>query len=118
MRSERFLRAKKHNINGFSYHCIPNKTYSKAKMYRFGNQGSIFGCIDDDYNSCDAIQDSIEQFKPQALVLGDVSYSDMDYFKLGQLKFLRPPNLAVVQPEMTLARKKLNKFFQQDIELS
>ena len=37
LRSERFIRAKRHNIKGFSYHCVPHKTYSRAKIHRFGN---------------------------------------------------------------------------------
>ena len=55
---------------------------------------------------------------PEALVLGDISYSDMDYFRIGPLSYMSGPNIQLIQPEFTLARKKLNKFFQSDIELS
>ena len=86
----------------------------------FGTRGSIYGCVDDDYNSCDAIQDTMEQYQPEALILGDVSYTDMDYLRQGELRYLkRPPALGEgVRPEQTLARKKLNKFFQQEIDVS
>lgn len=53
----------------------------------FGNKAVIYGSINDDYNSCDSIQNVIEtnneKQTPEALILGDVSYADMDYFRQG-----------------------------------
>ena len=56
---------------------------------------------------------------PNALILGDISHSHLDYYRLGELKYLNNPDLSDgIQPEDTLARKKLNHFFQQEIDLS
>lgn len=55
---------------------------------------------------------------PDALILGDIAHTDMDYFRKGQFKYMSPPELSKVHPEFTLARKNLNKFFQQEIDLS
>ena len=112
IREKRFHDAKKHNINGFSYHANPDRVYDKAKIQLFGNQASIFGCVDDDYNSCDVIQNILEQKMPNAIILGDISHKDMDYFRLGELKYTYKPQILPIQPENALARKKMNKFFQ------
>mgnify|MGYP007072213980 CR=1 FL=1 len=52
-------------------------------MRILGNDASIYGCAEDDYNSCDTIQNLVEQKMPDALVLGDIPHTDMDYFRKG-----------------------------------
>ena len=77
MRDNRFKFAKQHNIKGYSYHAIPDRKYKKAKIQMFGNKGVVYGSIFDDYNSCDSIQniieDNNEKKTPEALILGDIS---------------------------------------------
>ena len=118
LREKRFHMAKKHNINGFSYHANPDRVYDKAKVNMFGNQASIFGCVDDDYNSCDCIQNILEEKMPEAIILGDISHKDMDYYRIGELKYTFKPQILPISAESALARKKMNKFFQQEIDLS
>jgi hypothetical protein len=55
---------------------------------------------------------------PEALILGDISYSSVEYYNKGDLKFIKVPNEIVLKPEHILARKKLNKFFQEEIDSS
>jgi len=68
-------------MNGFSFHFVPDKKYKKEKLTLFGNFMSIYGTEEDDYNSCDSIQMVMEAKMPDALIMGDVSYADMDYFR-------------------------------------
>ena len=91
MRKTRFLQAKKHNINGYSYHAIPDKIYNKAKLVMHGNKGFILGSVEDDYNSCDSLQNALESKKPTALILGDTPNSQLDFLLLGEHKFLKTP---------------------------
>ena len=42
---------------------------------------SIYGTVHDDYNSSDSIQMVMEKKMPDAIIMGDVSYADMDYFR-------------------------------------
>jgi len=49
---------------------------------------------------------------PEALILGDISNWHMNYYVNGELAYLNTPDIFQgVQPEETLARKRLNKFF-------
>jgi hypothetical protein len=58
-------------------------------MRLFGNDATIYGCVEDDYNSCETIQNVLGDKMPEALILGGISHSDMDYFRLGELKFMK-----------------------------
>jgi len=78
----------------------------------------ILGTVHDDMNCCDYIQNEIDQNTPEALVLGDISHADMDYLRLGNLRYQLSPIITDASPRDTLARKILNKFFQDEIELS
>lgn len=55
MRASRFQQAKWHNMSGYSSHFLPGQKYSKANIEFMGNRATLFGCLDDDYNSCDVI---------------------------------------------------------------
>lgn len=55
MRATRFYQAKRHNIHGYSSHYLPGRKYKKAVIEFMGNNATLFGCVDDDYNSCDGI---------------------------------------------------------------
>ena len=55
LRENRFHLAKTHNINGYSQNSIPDYKFQKAKFELFGNKATIYGCLDDDYNSSDTI---------------------------------------------------------------
>ena len=56
---------------------------------------------------------------PESLILADISHAHMDYYRIGELKYLNTPNLTNgFRPEHTLARSKLNKFYQQEIDQS
>jgi hypothetical protein len=55
LKENRFKFAKSHNKKGYSYHALPDKVYTKGKHYLFGNSAKIYGCVQDDYNSCDTI---------------------------------------------------------------
>jgi len=49
---------------------------------------------------------------PEALILGDISHSHMNYYLNGELSYLHVPDISEgVRPEHTLARKRMNKFF-------
>ena len=87
----RFEIAKSHNRNGFSAHSMPEKTFRKSKIVMFGHSGRIYGTWDDDYNSCDTISNQMEQTKPRALILGDVSHTKMDWYQSGEIKYLKMP---------------------------
>lgn len=77
----------------------------------------MYGVLDDDYNSCDTIQTTLEQNMPEALILGDVSHGHISYYKNGDLAYLNVPDISTgVRPEHTLARKRMNKFFQEEID--
>lgn len=55
---------------------------------------------------------------PDALILGDVGKWNLDFYRLGPGKYMQRPSLKLISPEDALARKKLNKFFQEEIDLS
>lgn len=118
MRSLRFYAAKRHNINRHSYHALPDKVYKKGRVSLFGNQALIYGTVYDDYNSCDSIQTVIEEKMPDALILGDICREDMNYYRMGQTKYMRPPLLRTVTDESIMARQQLNKLFMEDIDVS
>jgi len=42
---------------------------------------------------------------PDALIMGDVSYSDMEFFRLGQSKYITSPLISKVKPDDVLAKK-------------
>ena len=44
-----------------------------------------------------------------------MNYTDMDYLRQGQLKYMNPINLQPVQAEQTLAKKKLQKFLRDEM---
>lgn len=92
----------------------------KSKIELFGNRATMFGCIDDDYNSADTISIVVEENMPNALILGDVSSAHMDYYRLGELRYMNTPSKIQdgFRPENTLAKKKMNQFFQQEIDSS
>ena len=113
MRAARFAQAKRHNMKGYSSHYVPGKKYRKAKIEFMGSSATLFGCVDDDYNSCDVIQNAIEGKMPDALILGDLSKWNLDFYRLGFGKYMQRPSLRPMAPEDALARKKLNKFFQE-----
>lgn len=98
-------------MNGYSSHFLPGKKYKKAKIEFMGNRATLFGCIDDDYNSCDVIQNAIEKKMPDAIILGDVAPWKLDFYRIGPAQYMKRPILNRVSPEDALARKKLNKFF-------
>ena len=55
LRDNRFKHARGHNLRGYSYHALPDRKYSRAKLRLTGNDATIYGCIEDDYNSCETI---------------------------------------------------------------
>jgi hypothetical protein len=55
IKENKYRLAKMHNSHGYSEHSILGQKYQKAKASLFGNKAKIFGCLDDDYNSSDAI---------------------------------------------------------------
>ena len=118
MKKTRFYQAKKHNQGGYSQHSLPGMKYDKSKLYLFGNHAQLYGCVDDDYNSCDLIQNALEEKIPNTLILGDISNAEMDFYRLGQSKFISAPTISLVQPEEVLAKKQLNNLFQEQIEQS
>lgn len=42
----------------------------------------------------------------------------MDFYHLGDYKYLRPPLLEPVRSEFTMARKRMTKFFMEEVDLS
>ena len=118
LREARFLHSKRHNTKGYSAQAIPNRKYQKQKMQLLGNKGAIYGCLDDDYNSCDAIQNVLDRQQPKALVLGDICSGNMPFYRLGELKYMSKPVIEKVRAEHIMGRKKLTKFFQEQVDLS
>ena len=115
VRMYRFEQARAHNGMRFSEHSLFDYKYKKDKVHMFGNTGRLYGCIDDDYNSADAIQIVMEENMPEALILGDICHSQVDFYRLGELRYLNNPAMEILEgyrPQHTLARKRLNKFFQ------
>lgn len=50
---------------------------------------------------------------PDALILGDVSSWDLDFYRVGPVKYMQRPLIKAAAPEDALARRKLNKLFQE-----
>ena len=84
----------------------------------FASEGLIWGLNEDEYNNNDWMLNQIEKFDPECVVLGNTSYTDMEYLKFGNRKFLHPPLYEPITAEQTMATKSLNDFFEFDIPLS
>jgi hypothetical protein len=83
----------------FSYHFHPDLFNVKASIHLAGNNGRIFGYSDDDMNSNDHLLNEVEKMDPKAVILGNTSYTDMEYFRKGDYKFLGNPRLELVKAE-------------------
>jgi hypothetical protein len=104
------------NASGYSEHFIPNMKYKNEKIQLLGNTARINGFIDDDYNSNDSLLNEVESKNPNAIILGNHSYTDMEYLRRGNFKFMTRPKLESVKVEQTLAKKQFAKFFTDEIE--
>jgi hypothetical protein len=61
-----------------------NKEFPQAKIYLNGNYGRIHGCREDDANSLDFLLNKIEDRLPEALILGNISQSDLFKYRVGE----------------------------------
>ena len=52
----------------------------------------------------------------QAVILGCMSEYDMDYLRKGDMKFMFKPQFDKIKPEDTLAKKKLTKFYNEEMK--
>ncbi|CDW83616.1 UNKNOWN [Stylonychia lemnae] len=102
-------------IDNYSIHFIPNRKPSRTHFTVAGNFGRLFGFEDDDYNSNDALLNDIEDKDPQAIIIGNLSHSEIDYIRKGYFKYQFAPKIQKPQAEHTLAKKKFTKFFLDEM---
>eukprot|EP00347_Sterkiella_histriomuscorum_P017245 403350129 len=99
----------------YTVHFIPDRKQQKSSLYLMGNHGRIFGMRDDDFNSNDQLLNEIEKRAPNTIILGSMAYTDMEHLKKGDMKYLQKPKIDSVTAEQTLAKKKLSKFYVEDM---
>ena len=89
------------------------RCFPSAQIYINGHNGNLYGCSEDDANSLDYLLDSLEHSEPEALILGGMAESDLDYYRLGSYKYYGNPagQLRQVMPQSIIARKRVNHFF-------
>jgi hypothetical protein len=51
------------------------------------------------------------KFDPECIVLGETSYTDMEYYIHGNRKYHYPPLYESVTADQTMATRKMNEFF-------
>ena len=69
-----------------------NIAFPKSKLFFQGHSAKIFSAREDDGNSVDLLMNQLEDTKPTALVLGQMSPRDLRFFQLGEkLHFMAGP---------------------------
>lgn len=48
--------------------------------------------------------------------MGNMAHTDMEYLRKGDLKFLSPPKIESVKAENIPARKRLSKYFEDEMQ--
>ena len=84
----------------------------------FSNQALICGIAEDDYNNSDWVLNNMEKFDPECMVLGTMSYTDIEKFKHGHRKYYYPPLYEPVLATQTMATKPLNSFITNEMDIS
>ena len=68
------------------------RQFPSAQIYLNGNNGNLYGCSEDDANSLDYLLDQLEHLGPEAMILGGMAESDLDYYRLGSYKYYGDPS--------------------------
>ena len=94
--------------------------FPSAQIYLNGNNGNLYGCSEDDANSLDYLLDQLEHQQPEALILGGMAASDLDYYRLSSYKYYGDVSslFKQVTPGSIIARKRMNHYFEQELSTS
>jgi len=84
----------------------------------FANHIRICGIVEDDYNNNDWILSNMEKFDPKCMVLGSLSYTDMEKIKHPNRRFFYPPLYEPISREQTMATREMNRFLNNEIDIN